>query len=220
MNDEPGFDPVDDELGRRFRAGAPTDADPDVVLDTLRPRLQRARTRRRASIASAVAGAAAVVVAVVLVLGGGGGGAGSVRTPPASRGTQRSTPSVSTTAPSGGSATSDRAPDTIDDRGADEGARATSPTAPDATIPSEAPLTGAPQPVERSYSSSGGSVTVRLADGQVSLVSSSAAPGYAAEVHDNGPTRVEVRFSDGRTEWRVRVDVVDGQLVPEITQHG
>ena len=37
--------------------------------------------------------------------------------------------------------------------------------------------------------------------------------GFTAEVHDNGPTRVEVRFSNGQTEWRIRVDVVNGALV-------
>ena len=53
----------------------------------------------------------------------------------------------------------------------------------------------------------------------VSLASSSPAAGFTAEVHDNGPTRVEVRFSNGQTEWRIRVDVVNGALQPEITQH-
>ena len=31
--------------------------------------------------------------------------------------------------------------------------------------------------------------------------------------------RVQVRFSDGQTEWRIRVDVMNGALAPEITQH-
>jgi hypothetical protein len=60
---------------------------------------------------------------------------------------------------------------------------------------------------------------VRLTDGQASLVSSSPAAGYSAEVHDNGPTRVEVRFSNGQTEWRIRVEVANGVLQPETTQH-
>ena len=54
---------------------------------------------------------------------------------------------------------------------------------------------------------------------QVSLASSAPPPGYTAEVHDNGPTRVEVRFNNGQTEWRIRVDVVNGSSSPEITQH-
>ena len=41
-----------------------------------------------------------------------------------------------------------------------------------------------------------------------------------AEIHDNGPTRVEVRFSDGQTEWRIRIELGGGGLTSEITQHG
>ena len=53
-----------------------------------------------------------------------------------------------------------------------------------------------------------------------SFAGSTSADGYTADVHDNGPTRVEVRFNNGQTEWRIRVDVVNGALVqPEITQH-
>ena len=60
---------------------------------------------------------------------------------------------------------------------------------------------------------------VHFENGQVSLVSNSPASGYTAEIHDNGPTRVEVRFNNGQTEWRIRVDVVNGELVDEVTQH-
>ncbi len=59
---------------------------------------------------------------------------------------------------------------------------------------------------------------MHFADGAVSLaVEHARPPGYTAEVHDNGPTRVEVRFTNGQTEWRIRVDVVNGELVSEIT---
>jgi len=30
---------------------------------------------------------------------------------------------------------------------------------------------------------------------------------------------VEVRFNNGSTEWRIRVDLVNGQLQAETTQH-
>jgi hypothetical protein len=60
---------------------------------------------------------------------------------------------------------------------------------------------------------------VRLSGGALSLVSSAPTAGYTAQVQDDGPTRVEVRFDDGPTEWRIRVDLVNGTLVPEITQH-
>jgi hypothetical protein len=74
---------------------------------------------------------------------------------------------------------------------------------------------------EQAFSSAGGSITVTVANGAVSLASSSPAPGFAAEVHDNGPSRVEVRFfSSGGQEWRIRVELGSGGLTSEITQHG
>ena len=65
MSDDLSFDrldPLDDELRRRFAGPAPAEADPDIVLDAMRPQLERRATRRRASIASALAGVAVVVV--------------------------------------------------------------------------------------------------------------------------------------------------------------
>ena len=231
MSDDVRFDapdPFDDELRRRFASGATGDADPDAVLDAMRPRLQRARTRRRASIAGALGGAAVVVVVVLFVLGAGGGGnTGSVHTPPATHSPVRTLPTAPTTGPSGGSATPDSVPAPIDDHGVDAASGATTPTTPEA--PGDATATSVPPaltppanepPSDTSYSSDGGSIVVRLADGALSLVSSAPAPGFSADVHDDGATRVEVRFSNGSTEWRIRVDLVNGQPVPEVTQHG
>ena len=74
---------------------------------------------------------------------------------------------------------------------------------------------------DQAFSSAGGSITVTVANGAVTLASSSPAPGFAAEVHDNGPSRVEVRFfSSGGQEWRIRVELGSGGLTSEITQHG
>jgi hypothetical protein len=61
---------------------------------------------------------------------------------------------------------------------------------------------------------------VRLAGGQVSLQSQSATTGFTPEVHDNGPTRVEVRFRSADHETVVRVDVVNGQMVPKVDENG
>jgi hypothetical protein len=223
MSDEPHEDAIDDELRRRFDAGAPAAADPDAVLDAMRPRLRQARTRRRASFASAIAGVAVIVIVLAFALGSGGGGTDSVRVPPASHGPVSTVPPTPTpsTAPSGGSATPSTVP--ADDHGTDGAANGSSPTTPDETTPTEAPPTvpvTTPAARDEPYSSTGGSIVVHLENGQVSLASSSPAGGFTAEVHDNGPSRVEVRFSNGSTEWRIRVDVVNGDLVPEITQHG
>jgi hypothetical protein len=75
-------------------------------------------------------------------------------------------------------------------------------------------------PVSQSFSSVGGSITVSVTDGVLSLTSNSPAAGFSAEVQDNGPSRVEVRFSDGQTEWRIRIELGSGGLTSEITQHG
>lgn len=72
----------------------------------------------------------------------------------------------------------------------------------------------------QSFSSVGGSITVTVTDGVLSLASSSPAAGFSAEVHDNGPSRVEVRFSDGQIEWRIRIELGSAGLTSEITQHG
>lgn len=226
MNDDLRFDPVDDELRRRFDGGAPTAKDADVVLDELRPRLQQARIRRRAAFSGALV-AAAMVVVVLVVAFSRGGGTGSVHTPPASGGDTRPDGAIITTVPQ-------PTVTTLDDHGSDgsgaddtgetpaggnetSGSGAVSPPVVDspATTPSVPPA--APDQVP--YSSDGGSIVVNFDGSQVSLASSSSASGFTAEVHDNGPTRVEVRFSNGQIEWRIRVDVVNGALVPEITQH-
>ena len=219
MNDDLRPDAVDDELRRRFGAGAPADSDPDVVLDAMRPRLQQARTRRRVSFASAIAGVAAVVVVLAFVLGGGGG-SGSVRTPPASNAPRPSTASTpSTTAPSGGAATPDTAPTTQPEQ-----ASGTIPPVPDATPPTSPPDTVPSTNAtiqQGSVPSPGGSITYDFVSGRIALTGVSPAAGFSDEIHENGPTRVEVRFSNGDTEWRIRVDVVNGVVQPpEITQHG
>jgi hypothetical protein len=217
MNDDLHPDAVDEELRRRFDAGAPSGADPDAVLDAMRPRLQRARSRRRASFASAIAGVAVLVVVLAFVLGGNGGDS-SVRVPPATKGPVTTAPTAPTTAPVGGAATPDSLPAPVDDHGSDD-----TTAVPDATPPTEPPpVTTAPTETsifQASYTSDGGSITVDFVDGRVSLTSSSPAAAYGDEVHDNGPSRVEVRFNNGQTEWRIRVDVVNGQLVPEVSQH-
>ena len=227
MNDDLRFDPVDHELRRRFADTGSASGDPDAVLDSMRPRLQRARTRRRAAFTGAVATVAVAVVAVSFAMAGGGGS--SVRTPPATHSTvpRPDPPAPSTTAP-GISPAPDGA---VKERGSNGGGtigapESTQPGAHSGTGNSNSgdgtpttPTVAPPASEEHSYTSAGGSITVVFADGQVSLASNTAAAGYTAEIHDNGPTRVEVRFNNGQTEWRIRVDVVNGELVAEVTQH-
>jgi hypothetical protein len=216
MSDDLGFDGTDDELQRRFAASSTPERDADAVLGALRPRFERARTRRRVGFVSATVGVAAVVVALVFALGPTGGDGGSVRVPPATRGPMSTAPpSPTATTGAGGGAT----PTTVGNGGDDQPA-STTPTAntePPAPEPST-PTAATPERTE-SFSSDGGTITVQQRNGQVSLLSASATAGFATEVHDNGPTRVEVRFTNGNTEWRIRVDLVDDNLVPEVSQH-
>jgi hypothetical protein len=82
---------------------------------------------------------------------------------------------------------------------------------------------GAASPVPagtQSFSSVGGSIVVSTDGTSLSLVSTSPAAGFGAEVHDNGPGRVEVRFTNGDVEWRIRIELGAGGLTSEITQHG
>ncbi len=223
MNDDLRFDPVDDELRRRLGDQAPDPGDADLVLDELRPRLRRARTRRRAALSGALATVAILLVLAVVALSGGGG-TGSVRTPPASGGGDLSPrPGVTTTLreptvttlDDHGSSGSGADDSTVTTSGTDDGTGGTGAVTPGADP--VAPT--APTARQESYPSTGGAIVVTSDGTTISLVSQSAATGYTAEVHDNGPTRVEVRFSNGQTEWRIRVDLVNGELVPEISQH-
>ena len=60
---------------------------------------------------------------------------------------------------------------------------------------------------------------MNLRSGALALVSYQAAPGYTAEVHSTQTDDIEVRFTKDGSEWRVRVRLDHGQLVPEISQH-
>jgi hypothetical protein len=76
-----------------------------------------------------------------------------------------------------------------------------------------------PEDVLSSYEGIGGSITVRLSGGTVTLASApTPSPGFTVRVDDDGPDRVRVRFErdDERTE--IRVELEDGRLVPTIEE--
>jgi hypothetical protein len=72
---------------------------------------------------------------------------------------------------------------------------------------------------QTTYPSDGGSIVVVTDNGALSLVSTSPAAGFTEKVKHDKADRVEVEFSDGSTTWRIRVDLVNGSAVAEITQH-
>jgi hypothetical protein len=63
-----GLDPFDAELGARLRASAPTGDDVDGVLAAMRPRLARARRRRRTGFVAAGAAALALLAGVAFAV--------------------------------------------------------------------------------------------------------------------------------------------------------
>jgi hypothetical protein len=88
-------------------------------------------------------------------------------------------------------------------------------TNPPATNPpaTDPPSTNPPAPVTQTFSNAGGSITVRLQNGSLSLVGSpTPASGYTYEIRKNGGTRVEVRFDNGTDTVDIRVDLVNGQM--------
>jgi hypothetical protein len=215
VNDE--FDPLDDTLADGLRALAPSEftLDADRTLGEMRPRLRRARNQRRLAVTTSVLGALVVVV----------GGATLVRSDPSGQVDVRggSQPSVSAPGPS----TTTRLPPTT----TTVPRNATTVPKPSATVPSGTPMTGNPTPTTprttpppaapqtKTYAAQGGRVTIRFANGRLTLVSSVPAPGFAAEVHNRDPDDVEVRFDNGDHESRIRVRVVNGRLTPEISEN-
>jgi hypothetical protein len=222
-----------DDLDRALAAGlsdlAPVEPDATATLRALRPGMSRARTRHRIMQGSAIA-------AVVLALGVGVALASpdtnrtqvKVTNPPTTESNENQSRQTSTTAP-GESTTAPASQTTIPDAqhflpGIPPNTAASTPptsrhenttpnTGPAATTPSTNPPAQ-----QRTYSSTGGSVTVRFANGKLTLVSYVAAAGYSPTVHQNKPDDVEVRFrkNGDSAETRVRVRVVNGRLVSEI----
>jgi len=221
MNDN-GRDDLDRALGDGLSGLAPDVGDPEVVLGGMRPRLRRARTRHRVMRVSSVA-------AVLLVLGSAAALASS-----RSRSGHVDVAAVSTSAPPTtgrvrNSTTTITAPRTATTRPDFEGTATTLPVfnPPDTSSGShgsrgpddgESSTTVAP-PALHTYSSAGGSVTVQLRNGVLALVSYRTTPGYIAEVHSTQTDDIELRFSKDGSDWRIRVRLEHGQVVPEISQH-
>ena len=72
-------------------------------------------------------------------------------------------------------------------------------------------------PSTNTYTSVGGNITVTFARGALTLDATKPAAGYQADVHTNKPDDVEVRFSNGTRESRIRIRIENGQVRTEIT---
>ena len=60
--------------------------------------------------------------------------------------------------------------------------------------------------------------TTTAAGTAVTLVSATPVAPYSVDVEDDGPEKVEVEFESGETRYRVRGEVVDGELVWDVSQ--
>lgn len=92
------------------------------------------------------------------------------------------------------------------------------PTTTATTPASTSPTTTPPAPVTQTFSGVGGSVTVRMQNGTLTLVSSSPAAGFAADVRKASGDRVEVRFESSAHRTEIRIDLVGGSMVPDIRE--
>ncbi|MBI5089872.1 MAG: hypothetical protein HZB15_13700 [Actinobacteria bacterium] len=94
------------------------------------------------------------------------------------------------------------------------GVDSTSPVPTSTSTPTTTPTTAPPAPVQETFFSVGGSITVRLANGSLSLVGSpSPAAGYEVNIEKQDPDEVEVRFESSDTHVTIRVRLIAGQMV-------
>jgi hypothetical protein len=198
-------------------------------------RVRRARRRR----AAAWSGGAMAAVAVIAVAASFGGGESRLENVPATQpdvvvedSTDWSVPSSTETSLLPASVSTTSAPDTS---ATVVPPAATTPLVPSTSSPSSPPSTSAPRPpatstaplptqppstqppsppVTQSFSCVGGSATVRLQNGVLAIVGTVPNSGWlVAEIGGEG-SEVEVRFEQGSVESRLKVDLVNGSMVP------
>ncbi len=85
------------------------------------------------------------------------------------------------------------------------------PTSPPPTAPTTT-VAPAPDPITQTYSSAGGSITLRWDGAALTLLDVTPAAGFGSEVEDERPDRIRVRF-EGDGDFRIEIRVVDGQIV-------
>ena len=85
------------------------------------------------------------------------------------------------------------------------------PTSPPPTAPTTT-VAPAPEPITQTYSSAGGSITLRWDGAALTLLDVTPAAGFDSEVEDERPDRIRVRF-EGDGDFRIEIRVVDGQIV-------
>lgn len=212
----------DHDLAERLRRLGGAMPDAGAAHTQLRRRVTVARRRRAAAWSG---GAAVMLLAVVGAYAAGSRQGSSVQ--PATTGDTTAT-SVPTSAPTSAPTTADVGATSSPTSAASTSVPASttlstvgSGTTAPGTSTSVAPTTAAPPaPVTSTYSGIGGSITVRLQAGTLSLLSTQPAAGYAVTETRTEADRVEVRFHDGDRETRIRVELVGGAMQPDIRESG
>lgn len=198
----------DDPQMERLLGGA-GGAFPDVntAYSQVRGRVRVIRRRR-----TMVAGTAACLLMVGGAIFAAQGGPSRANLTPATDGLSTTTPSttdttlvVDSTTPSGG---------TTDDHGGATGTGAsTTSTTPGATTTTAAAVQSA------TYNAVGGTVVVKLDHGALSLVSATPAAGFTIDSSTSRSDRVEVRFRSNDHDSRIRIDLIAGLMVDQITEN-
>jgi hypothetical protein len=226
------FDDLDRALASGLSSLAP-DVAGDDALTELRPRFERARTRRRVAFAGSALAVAGVVGAMAAVAAPGRARSHvRVAVPPSS-----STTSAPASTTSHRATSTTAAPPTVTTPTTVATAASAGPTTPPPSPVSALPTTAAPAVIigttpttlpatttttpgeVRTYRSGGGSVVVRVWNGELTLLDVSAAAGYSASIRDDGPSRIEVRFENGNDVSRIVLRVSSGHVVQSNSVH-
>ena len=209
-------DPFDPELSDRLRAlGGSAGDDTEAALAALRPRARNARRRRQAALTGGAAAALLAVVAVGSVVAASGDGSGRISTPATQPGISVPSSTTTTTTPQNTTTTTvDPSTNTTVPGG---GGPAPSTPTTTGTAPTTTPTTPGPGSAEtETQENEGGSVTVRLDNGVLSLVAATPKTGFAIEEQEERADRVRVRFrNDEGEEHRIEFAVDGGQIVVE-----
>jgi hypothetical protein len=94
---------------------------------------------------------------------------------------------------------------------------APSTSSPHDTDPVTTPTTAAAQTTQ-TFSGIGGSITVHLENGHLTLVSWQPAAGFNTEVKKNSGGHIEVRFESDHHRTDARVDLHEGTIVPDFSE--
>ena len=189
----------------------------------------RVLRRRRAMVAST---AACALLAGGALFAVGRGSTGRANLDPAAPSTLGDTTFVSSTTPETAPTTHGATGPTVagGDQGGQggqgtqdgldsQGTTTTTSDAPATTAPIATAPEPAPAPLTLHYNSIGGSITVQLDNGALSLVSATPAEGFHIDSSTDRADRVEVRFRSDTHDSRIRIDLVNGSPVPQITEN-